>query len=161
MRVIVGSRDTPLSLDIITAVVAEIVSLRADQAIGIRIDREHNQPASTIELLAETLAEQCGHRVIRFSPTKGGRSAIFFRDYDLVEEADGVLAFFAPEREMEGGTAHVVKAAVDRGVKVDAYGVQPDGQLWFIGSEQEQTFRAGRGSPPGLLLRLWQEGHPA
>jgi len=142
MKVIVGSSDLPLSLDIVGMVAAAFASAPPGEAFGIRIPLDESYPASPVERLVESVAIRLDRSVIRFSPTKGGRSAIFFRDYDLVGGASEVLAFFSPEREMEGGTGHVVKAALDRGVKVNAYTCRPDGTLEFLGSDE--------GEPPPM-----------
>jgi len=135
MKVIVGSSDLPLSLDIVGMVAAAFAASDPLDAFGIRIPHGSSDPASPVERLVEAVASRLDRQIIRFSPTKGGRSAVFFRDYDLVTGADEVLAFFSTEREMEGGTGHVVKAALDRGVKVNAYACRPDGTLVFLGSD--------------------------
>ena len=136
MKVIVGSSDLPLSLDIVGLVAAAFAASAPDEAFGIRVPHDDSHPASPVEKLVESVGIRLDRRIIRFSPTKGGRSAIFFRDYDLVGEASEVVDFFSPDREMEGGTGHVVKAALDRGVRVEAYSCQPDGTLVFLGSDE-------------------------
>ena len=135
MKVIVGSSDLPLSLDIVGLVASAFASASPEEAFGIRVPYDEGGPASPIERLVESIASRLDRQVIKFSPTKGGRSAVFFRDYDLVEGASEVVAFFSPDRGMEGGTGHVVKAALDRGVRVEAYSCQPDGTLEYLGSD--------------------------
>lgn len=51
----------------------------------------------------------------------GGRESVYYRDYSIVEEADAVVALFDPDRVMEGGTGHVVEAALAKLVPVYAY----------------------------------------
>lgn len=63
-----------------------------------------------------------------FVPEGGGRDQVFFRDIEMVREADVVLCVFPDEAPMEGGTAHVVEKAQDKGVPVYAY--TADEQVW-------------------------------
>ena len=49
-----------------------------------------------------------------------GRAQVFNRDLEMVSGADLVLAFLG-EDGMVGGTAHVVEAAIDRGVPVYSF----------------------------------------
>lgn len=57
------------------------------------------------------------------------RAATYNRDYEMVTGADLVLAFFNEGSDMGGGTGHVVKAAIDREVAVDAFSVDATGKL--------------------------------
>ena len=158
MKVIVGSSDLPLSTEIVSAVAAIFSEASPAEAFGVRAPFDEDDVASPVERLVESVADKLGRRVIRFSPTKGGRAAIYHRDYDLVTEATEVLAFFSPEREMDGGTGHVVKAALDRGVKVDAYGVRPDGTLVYLGSDDEGV---DHHEPNWVLQRMYEEAQEA
>ena len=135
MKVIVGSSDLPLSLDVVALVAAAFAAASPDEAFGIRVPYDEGEPASPVERLVESIATRMDRQVIKFSPTKGGRAAVFFRDYELVERASEVVAFFSPDRGMEGGTGHVVKAALDREVRVEAYSCQPDGRLEYLGAD--------------------------
>lgn len=75
-----------------------------------------------------------------FTPEPGGRDQVFYRDIEMVSHADLVLAIFSEAGPMEGGTAHVVEKAQDKGVPVYAYswvddhlrrvGEHDPGQLW-------------------------------
>lgn len=59
---------------------------------------------------------------VRFcTPDSNDRSAVFRRDYEMVEAADYVEAYFSPDRIMEGGTGHVVEAALSREKAVYAW----------------------------------------
>ncbi len=60
-----------------------------------------------------------------------GPGAVFNRDNAMVRDSDLVLAFFAPGRMMEGGTGHVVEAAIDQGVPV--YSFELNGGLKRVG----------------------------
>jgi len=72
---------------------------------------------STIQLVCY----QLGIPVELFKPEEGGRDQTFFRDIELVREADLVICVFSEAAPMEGGTAHVVEKAQDRHVPVYAY----------------------------------------
>lgn len=153
MKVIVGSSDLPLSLDIVGLVAAAFAAAPPGEAFGIRVPIDESGPASPVERLVESVATRLDRQVIRFSPTKGGRSAIFFRDYEMVETATEVVAFFSPDREMEGGTGHVVKAALDRGIRVEAYSCQPDGTLVYLGSDEGVAAQ----SPSEVLQTMYRK----
>jgi hypothetical protein len=62
-------------------------------------------------------------------PSDDARAGVFHRDYKLVEGAELILAFFREGSDMGGGTGHVVKAAIDREVAVDAFSVSEDGDI--------------------------------
>lgn len=135
MKVIVGSSDIVLSPDLVYSIAAVLSTLDPTEGVGIRIDGE-NTPASSLERLVRSLAARMGRECREFAPTKGGRAATFHRDYDMVDDTTSVHAYFSAGREMSGGTGHVVKAALDRGVEVEAWGMDPDGKLHLIGSEE-------------------------
>ena len=146
-----------LSAELVGAIAAVFSTLDPGEAVGVRVPFGEDRASTPVERLVERVATRLQRRVIRFSPTKGGRAATFFRDYDLVTGASEVVAYFSPEREMEGGTGHVVKAALDRGVKVEAYSVRPDGALVFLGSEDARTDQQVQPAPGSVLERMWQE----
>jgi hypothetical protein len=161
VKVIVASSDLGLSLEIIGEVAAMFATAPPGEAFGIRVPFDESEPASQVERLVESVAARLNRSVIRFSPTKGGRSAVFHRDYDLVDDATEVLAFFSTEREMDGGTGHVVKAALDRGVKVDAYTSRPDGTLAYLGSSDEAMGRRPQSTPNRVLRQMYEEAQEA
>lgn len=69
-------------------------------------------------------------------PETGGRSATFFRDIEMVGEADCVLAFFDGSA-MWGGTEHVVEKAIDRQVPVYSYGIEQE----YVGAHRWLAMR--------------------
>jgi hypothetical protein len=155
MKVIVGSSDLQLTVSMVSMVASIFSATPEGEAFGVRVSYEETSAASPVERLVETVGIRTNRAVIRYSPTRGGRAAVFHRDYHLVEGASEVLAFFSPEREMDGGTGHVVKAALDRGVKVDAYSVHPDGTLVYLGSDEADPMRwAG---PNEILAKMYEE----
>jgi len=158
MRVIVGSHDLPVfSRDILSTIIGFISTADTWEPIAIRSPLNSDEPASVVERIAAIQAEALGHPVIKFKPTKGGREAVFRRDYEMMTDATAVLAFFSPEREMEGGTSHVVKAALDQGIPVEAYSVRPDGTLVYLGSDDGDPSRKTGSGPNEVLRRMWEE----
>jgi len=65
-----------------------------------------------------------------------GREGVYYRDIDMVREADCVLAFFVGE-EMSGGTEHVVEKALDQHVPVYSYGRRSDSWV-MLGSHDPE-----------------------
>jgi hypothetical protein len=68
-----------------------------------------------------------------FYPEAGGRDQTYRRDFEFVEAADQVLAFFDAGAVMEGGTAHVVEAALMRGIPVTAWSIDQLGRVERVG----------------------------
>ena len=62
-----------------------------------------------------------GYDVRWFVPEPGGRDMNYYRDIEMVGEADVCIAVFDAAEPMEGGTAHVVEKAQDARVPVYAY----------------------------------------
>ena len=136
MIAIVGSRDlwpTPEVVAVVAAAIAAYpgpVGVRAGAATGV---------ASGVEQAAVKLCEKWGKTCLQFQPEPGaGRKAVYERDYRLVEHADRVIAFFAPGNEMSGGTGHVVESALARGVEVEAYTIDEEGDVKLIGSDGDE-----------------------
>jgi hypothetical protein len=154
MKVIVGSSDLELTTEIINVVAAAFGD--PDEPFGIRVPHGQEHPVTPVENLVEAVAERLGRRVIRFRPTKGGRAAVYHRDYDLVTDASEVIAFFSTEREMDGGTGHVVKAALDREVPVEAYTSHPDGTLVLLGSDPGTDASTNK-----VLYQMYEEAQGA
>lgn len=79
------------------------------------------------------VCSKLGIPVEMFMPEEGGRDQVFFRDIEMVREADLVIAVFSENAPMEGGTAHVVEKAQDRRVPVYAYTDDGEGQWTRLG----------------------------
>lgn len=93
--------------------------------------------------------------MIRYSATSS-RAGVYLRDYALVRSSSAVFAVFAPDRVMDGGTGHVIKAALDSEVPVEAYTVDDDGSLMMIGSDDGNPFRVHVVSRPDVLAGMWE-----
>jgi hypothetical protein len=72
-----------------------------------------------------------------------GRSSVYVRDMDMVEEADLVLLFFTSGEEIGGygGTSHLLDRALAAGRPVYAYGVERNGNVYRVGEyDPEHTY---------------------
>jgi hypothetical protein len=156
---IVGGRDLgvnffgfSLPANLISALLAIIATLPEGAEVGVRGPVQDATSATTmretmftsrVEELAFGLANGSGRkgRIYRPDSAIGGKSSVYVRDFNLVEYAEKVYAFFTAENVMNGGTGHVVKAAIDRGVPVEAWYADEDGNLGYVGEE------AGPGRP--------------
>lgn len=87
----------------------------------------------TFERMMAEIATSLGMAISYCVPDEGGRSAVFERDFEMVERADQVMAFFQPGREMTGGTGHVVEAALMRNKPTEAWTVGDRGELSRVG----------------------------
>jgi hypothetical protein len=85
------------------------------------------------------MAAQLGFAISWWPPEPGGREQNFLRDFAMVTDADRAEAFFDWEHPMEGGTAHLVEAAMMRGVPIYAWTIDPKGLLDRLG-ELEHYF---------------------
>lgn len=123
-----GSRDLPL-LKMPRLVVAQLVRARK---ILLRHPRTAGALPGLFEATVAKMATALDIEVGWFLPEPGGREQVFLRDLAMVGKSDLVVAFFS-SAVMDGGTAHVVEAAMARDVTVEAYHVDPDGMTHWIG----------------------------
>lgn len=160
---IVGSRDMVMpGTDVISSLIAIIMATPDTAEVAVRgpagADKNNVfgvETTSPVEALAYRLAVTTSRRGEVYRPIvdSHGRAAVFERDYTLVDNASRVYAFFSPGGVMEGGTGHVVKAALDREIPVEAYTIDDDGHLVWVGSDD------GRPGPlsPDELEALYLE----
>jgi hypothetical protein len=111
--------------------------LPRDSTVLLRSPRK-SDPA-LFERNVAVMAETMGLVVEWFAPDDGGREQNYLRDFELVATADRVECFFAQETPMEGGTAHVVEAAITRNVPVYAWTIDEQGNIDRLG-EYEVLF---------------------
>lgn len=135
--VIVGSREMIMpGTEVISAILAIITTTPPTAEIAVRRPAKIMTTTSAVEDLAYRLAQATGRHAQAYEPLAShGRAAVFERDYTMVDQASKVYAFFSPGGVMYGGTGHVVKAALDRGIEVEAWSVNDDGHLYLVGSE--------------------------
>lgn len=84
----------------------------------------------TMESAVRTACSILNIPVSWYVPAPGGRDMVFYRDIDMVGDADLVICVFDARSPMEGGTAHVVEKAQDKHVPVYAYTCEPDDRVW-------------------------------
>lgn len=89
-------------------------------------------PSSVVDAYVRQCAEQRGLTIQLCSPQLPGREGVFHRDNEMVAAADRVVAFYDPEHIGEGGTGHVVEAALRANKPVTAWTVR-DGTLVYVG----------------------------
>lgn len=133
MIAVVASRDLWPTPEVVAAVAAAVGS--HGEPVAIRASTK-SVIASHVEEAAVKLCDLFSVELRPYKPEGPGREAVFERDYRLVENSSKVYAFFAPGEEMQGGTGHVVKAALDRGVDVEAFGLDEQGNVVLLGSEE-------------------------
>lgn len=136
MLVIVGSGDLWVTPKIVSVVLSHILNTKADQVIGVRVPRGADDPTTPLERFVAEIAPELGRVVFRWRAETNKRESIYKRDYDMVQAATSVLAFFAPDQEMEGGTGHVVQAALNKGTSVEAYRLAENGDPELLGSDE-------------------------
>lgn len=149
MIVVVASSAMPPTPELV-AVLAGLVA-SSNEPFGIRCNASDKETSSTEHLMA-MIAKSLGRSVLRFKPE--GERASWRRDYYMVEHASLVVAFFTPGSEMTGGTGHVVKAALDRGIHVEAYTMDEHGDVVMIGSDAGNPNGVHIGSRPDVLREL-------
>jgi hypothetical protein len=126
--VIVGSRGLT---SIPAHILAYISKLDGKNTIGLRCPLY--EPPQPFESLLAQVCNLMGIEVRWYQPElDSGREGVYYRDIDMVRDADCVLAFFAGET-MIGGTEHVVEKALDQQVPVYSYGIR-DGKWVMLGS---------------------------
>lgn len=150
MITVVGSRDLLLTEEMAVKLTSIISTT---DRVGVRATQE-DELASPIERLASLICESLGVPVVRYSAVSS-RSGVFHRDYALVRSSSAVFAVFAPNRVMDGGTGHVIKAALDEEIPVEAYTVDDDGSLLMIGSDDGNPYRVHSASRPDVLSGMW------
>ena len=121
-------------------------------AVAIRSVQD-GLPTSPIESLAVLLSHAVGVPVVLYTP-KEQRAGVYNRDIAMVRSSSSVFAVFSPQNVMDGGTAHVVKAALDAEVPVEAYTTDEEGSLVLIGSDDGNPYRTHSGSRPDVLEEM-------
>jgi hypothetical protein len=135
--------DVELPSQLVSAILAIVSTLPPDAEVAVRgpggsENIGKNTKASVVEDWVYRITGATGRRAEIYRPVRagpgGGRAAVYLRDYDLVDQASHVYAYFRADKVMEGGTGHVVKAALDRNIPVEAWTISDD-QLVLIGSD--------------------------
>lgn len=138
MRVaLAGSRDLPLDR---TArhVLSQLTKLPDGSSILLRHPKTKGRPPGGFERMAARIAAPLGIEVLWCRPEGSGREQVYLRDLDMVTRADYAVAFFSTPA-MDGGTGHIVEAAWSKGVSVQAWWIDADGEAERIGEYDPAT----------------------
>ena len=130
MIAFVGSRGV-MSQHVARHVAWKMLALPPHTSILVRCSTR-GDPRS-FEASVEALALAAGHVVTYVRPALGGRAAVFRRDYEMVDRADIVEAYFRHDMVMDGGTGHVVDAAIKRDKPVRAWVATEEGSVDRVG----------------------------
>lgn len=116
------------------------------------------RPAGPLERTVAEMANELGFNVQWCRPAPGGREQVYRRDFEMVEQADGLLAYFALRGVMTGGTGHVVDAAISRNIPTRAFAYDPElGMLTLVGSWDREGILAYGGPIPEHLVNYYRE----
>jgi hypothetical protein len=126
----VGSRALDIG-EIGDHLVRTLASLPVDTVVLLRKGRK--TPAGDFESLTRYLCLNLHFDYEWCIPDEGGREAVFLRDVEMVDRADAVVAYFAPDSVMEGGTGHVVDVAMMADRPVYAYAPAAPGLVTWVG----------------------------
>lgn len=126
-----GSRDLPLDR-VARYVIGELAKLPEGSTVLLRHPKTKGSQPGGFEQLVHKVATLLNLDVEWCRPEGSDRSQVYLRDLDMVTRADYVVAFF-PTPAMDGGTGHIVEAAWNKGVSIEAWWVQADGSLERIG----------------------------
>lgn len=130
MKSIVASHDLWPTPELASKVLD--IMLSCDDDFQVRVSSSL-RPASAVEEMAQRIGDRIG-RVVTGVPTiiGSGKSGTYLRDNVMVERSNHVYAFFI-DGQMSGGTGHVAQAAIDRGIPLTAYKLDPMGHIMEIG----------------------------
>lgn len=133
-----ASRKVFVTLPVIHRVEEMLDAFKPGDTLLVRSPGDR-RPTSLLEANAVVLAVDRDINVQFFSPRESGRAGIYRRDYELVLAADEVVAYFDQGSEIDGGTWHVVHAAMQKGILCRAFTINQDGQTELLGSEDGES----------------------
>lgn len=104
----------------------------------LRRPKTRGRPPGGFEKMVAKLAEILGTEVEWCAPEGTEKGQAFIRDLEMVSKADYAICFFSVA-SLEGGTGHVVEAAMAKGIPVEAWWITPDGSAERIGEYDPST----------------------
>jgi hypothetical protein len=104
----------------------------------LRRPKTKGRPPGGFERMVAKLAGILGTEVEWCVPEGSEKGQAFVRDLDMVTKADYVITFFTVPT-LEGGTGHVVEAAMSKGIPVEAWWITADGEAERIGEYNPNT----------------------
>lgn len=135
LAIVANHRLQPTGM-IIARVAASLAIMNEEDPSSVLLLRANNavQVSSHIERAALDIANHLGVSHTYLPAPGGGREGTYQRDWALVQQSDRVMAFFDRNMDLNTGTAHVVHAAIQKSVPVEAWAVDVGGMLSLIGS---------------------------
>ena len=100
--------------------------------VYLRHPKSKGRKPGGFEQMVAGLCKALGVEVVWCRPEGSEKGNTFLRDLDMVSQADFVIAFFTTE-QMDGGTGHVVEAAMSKGIPVEGWHIESDGSAARIG----------------------------
>lgn len=136
VTVVFAGTHNLMSVRLAAHLATKIAALPTGSVILLR--RGRTTAISTFEGVVAELAKTYDIRVEWREPQPGDRSMVYRRDYQMIDDADYVEAYFPASQIMEGGTGHIVDASLNRDKRVYAWSVTMEGYVERIG-ELEPT----------------------
>lgn len=134
LNVVIAGSYQAMSIHLASNLFQVLRDLPPGSKVLLRAPRSPDEPVGKVEAVAAQMATDLQLDVeLCFPPVGGGREGVLTRDYDMVERADRVIAYFSPEKVMDGGTGHVVEAAMNRDIPTEAWRLDQDGRLERVG----------------------------
>lgn len=134
MNLVIAGSYQAMSIHLATHLFNVLRELPPGSTVLLRAPRNPEEPVGKVEAVAAQMATDLKLDVeLCFPPVDGGREGVFKRDYTMVERADKVVAYFTPEKVMDGGTGHLIEAAMNRDIPSEAWRLDIDGRLDRVG----------------------------
>jgi hypothetical protein len=134
MNIVVAGSYQAMSIHLATHLFSVLRELPAGSIVLLRAPRNPSEPVGKVEAVAAQMATDLQLDVeLCFPPVAGGREGVFKRDYTMIERADRVVAYFSPDKIMDGGTGHLVEAAMNRDIPSEAWRLDDGGRLERVG----------------------------
>lgn len=134
MNIVVAGSYQAMSINLALHMFDVLRRLPAGSTVLLRAPRNPSEPIGKVEAVAAQMATDLQLQVeLCFPPVAGGREGVLKRDYTMVERADRVVAYFSPDKIMDGGTGHVVEAAMNRDIPSEAWRLDENGHLDRVG----------------------------
>src|SRR5678815_529380 len=100
--------------------------------VFLRHPKTRGRKPGGFEQMVAKLAAALDVEVVWCRPEGSDKGNTYIRDVDMVSRSDFVIAFFTTE-VMDGGTGHVVEAAMSKAIPVEGWWIDSDGEAVRIG----------------------------
>ena len=102
------------------------------ESVLLRHPKTQSRRPGGFEQMVAKLAVPLGVEVIWCRPEGSDKGNTYIRDVEMVRKADFVICYFTTD-QMDGGTGHVVEAAMAANVPVEGWWIESDGSAQRIG----------------------------